>query len=94
MSNELDEINVIIQKIMSKKCTHCGSYNTELKVSGNVGYAFAQGARIVAGGAALVAGLFNHSAGHVAGHGVLKNTEDWGKDINRHHCCACGKDFI
>lgn len=79
---------------MSKKCTRCGSYNTELKVSGNIGYGLLQGARFVGAGVAyVVGGLFNHAAGHVAGHGVLRETEDWGEDIDRHHCCNCGKDF-
>ena len=82
---------------MSKKCPHCGSYNTELKVSGNIGYGLVQGARLLtAGVASMAVGLFNHTAGHAAGHSMLHNTESWGKSISRHHCCnpKCGKDFI
>lgn len=79
---------------MSKKCTHCGSYNTETKVSGNIGYGFVQVTRIAtAGGAAILGGLFGHAAGHAAGHSVMNNTKDWGENINKHHCCNCGKDF-
>ena len=79
---------------MSKCCPHCGHYNTELKISGNLGYAAVQGFRFAtAMTAASVVGIFNHSAGHAAGHSVIHNTESWGKDINRHHCCNCGKDF-
>lgn len=79
---------------MSKKCPRCGSYNTESKVSGNIGYGLVQGARYASAAAAYIAGgIFNHAAGHAAGHSVLHGTEDWGKDINRHHCCNCGKDF-
>lgn len=79
---------------MSKKCPHCGSYNTESKVSGNIGYGLVQGARFICAGAAYAAvGLFNRGAAHAAGHSVLHGTEDWGDDIDRHHCCKCGRDF-
>lgn len=79
---------------MSKQCPHCGSYNTESSISGNVGYGLTQVARFaVAGSAALIVGAFNHTAGHAAGHNIIHNTKDWGEDINRHHCCSCGKDF-
>ena len=79
---------------MSKKCPHCGSYNSESIVSGNIGYGLVQGARYISAGAAYVAvGLFNHGAAHAAGHSVLHGTEDWGDDIDRHHCCNCGRDF-
>ena len=79
---------------MSKKCPHCGSYNTESKVSGNIGYGLVQGARFICAGAAYAAvGLFNHGAAHAAGHSVLHGTEDWGDDIDRHYCCNCGRDF-
>ena len=82
---------------MSKKCPYCGSYNTELKVTGNVGYGLVQGARLfTAGVASMAVGLFNRSAAHSVGHVVLHNTERWGESIERHHCCnpGCGKDFI
>lgn len=79
---------------MSKQCPHCGHYNTESKISGNLGYVAVQGLRF---GAAMVAaaavGAFNRSAGHAAGHTVIHNTESWGNDIKRYHCCNCGKDF-
>ena len=74
---------------MSKKCPHCGSYNTELKISGNVGYGVVKGARIAAAGIAL-----GKYAGHTAGHSLLNSTKDWGEDMDHHHCCNCGKDFI
>ena len=80
---------------MSKQCPYCKSYNTELNVSGNVGYGLVQGARFAAAGIAGIAGgLFGHTVGHAAAHSVIHNTEDWGDDINRHHCCNCGRDFI
>lgn len=79
---------------MSKKCTHCGSYNTEAKVSGKIGYNVVQAVRIAtAGGAAIVGGFLGPSTAHAAGHSVMNNTKDWGEDINKHHCCNCGKDF-
>ena len=80
---------------MSRKCPHCGSYNTELKISGNGGYGVVKGARIAAAGIAHVAGgLFGKYVGNAAGHAVLNSTKDWGEGIDRHHCCNCGKDFI
>ncbi len=79
---------------MSKQCPHCGSYNTELKISGNIGIGLIQGARLAVAGATSVAvGVFNRSAGHAAGHAVLHNTENWGNDIKRYHCCSCKRDF-
>lgn len=76
---------------MSKQCPFCGHYNTELKVTGVVGYSALQGVRIFAAAAAsMVVGVFNHSAGH----SVIHNTEKWGEKIERHHCCNCGNDFI
>ena len=81
---------------MSKKCPYsdCGSYNTESKVSGNIGYGMVQVTRFASAGVAcIVGGLFGHAAGHAAGHGVLRETKDWGKDIKRYHCCNCGRDF-
>ena len=79
---------------MSKQSPHCGSYKTELKISGNVGFGVVQGARLaVAGVASIAVGAFNRSAGHAAGHSIIHNTKDWGKDIKRHHCCSCDKDF-
>lgn len=80
---------------MSKKCPYCGSYNTESKISGYIGYGVVKGARIAAAGIASIAGgLLNKHIGHAAGHSVLNNTKDWGESIDCHHCCNCGKDFI
>lgn len=79
---------------MSKQCPYCGSFNTESNVSGNIKYGLVQGVRFVtAATSGLTMGIFNHHLAHGAAHSVLHNTEQWGKNIDRHHCCNCGKDF-
>lgn len=77
---------------MSKKCPHCGSYNTELSVGNYAGRALLQiGRYALAIGAHMVGGLFGPSTGHAAGHSVLHNTELG--EFEGHHFCNCGKDF-
>lgn len=79
---------------MSKQCPNCGSYNTEHRVTGIVGYSAVQGARFVTAGVAAIAmGLFNRSTGPAAGTMVMRNTKDWGETIHRHYCCNCNKSF-
>ncbi len=80
---------------MSVRCKYCGlSHFTEPKISGNIGYGLVQSARYVgAGVACVIGGLFHHAAGHIAGHEVLKETKDWGNNINRYYCRLCKKDF-
>lgn len=79
---------------MSKKCTHCGSLNTELSLKGNVNWAARWIARgTVVGGVSFVAGIFNRYAAKGASRAMSMNTESWVKGIKRYHCCSCGKDF-
>lgn len=78
--------------VMSKKCPYCDSYNTEVAVENYVGRGLIHAGRLVlAEGIAVVVGIFNPKAGHMAGHAVLHNTEP-GK-FKGYHCCNCGKDF-
>lgn len=80
---------------MSKKCTHCGSYNTERSVMGTANFALRQAARLsVSAGAVFVVGCFNKTAAHGAGHAMLHNTENWVSGVKQFHCCECGNDFI
>jgi len=79
---------------MSKKCPHCGSYNTERSVGGTANYLARQTGRLVVSGtASLLVGIFNRSAGQGAGRAMLKNTENWVSGVDQFHCCNCGKDF-
>ena len=79
---------------MSKKCTNCGSYNTERSVKGTTNYFLRQTARFaVAGGASLVVGTLNKSAGQGVGRSILRNTERWASGVNQYYCCECGRDF-
>ena len=79
---------------MSKQCPYCKSYNTERSLGGTANYAVRQAGRLlVAGGTAMVVGLFNRSAGQGAGRAMLKNTENWVSGVDQFHCCNCGKDF-
>lgn len=79
---------------MSKKCPHCGHYNTELKISGNIEYVAVQAFRAaVVFGTTVTVGLLNKYAGHGASRAMLQNTKGWGDGINRYHCCNCGNDF-
>lgn len=79
---------------MSKKCTICGSYNTERSVRGTANYALRQAARFaVAGGMSMVVGVFNRAAGQGAGRAMLHNTENWVQGVNQYYCCHCHKDF-
>ncbi len=77
---------------MSKRCPHCGSYNTEISIRNYAARAIINSARYsVAVGVSLVASLFTPSAAHAAGHGILHETDPG--ELNGHHCCNCGKDF-
>lgn len=77
---------------MSKKCPHCGSYNTEISIGNYAGRTLLNAGRYaLAVGAAMVAGVINPTVGHAAGHSVLHDTDPG--DLKGHHCCNCGKDF-
>ena len=79
---------------MSKKCTYCGSYNTERSVGGTANYAMRQAGRLlVSGVTSMAVGIFNRSAGQGAGRAMLKNTENWVSGVDQFHCCECGRDF-
>lgn len=59
--------------IMSKKCSLCGSYNTERSVTGTANYALRQAGRfVIAGGASVVVGIFNKYAGRGVASGVWR----------------------
>lgn len=79
---------------MSKKCSECGSYNTERSISGTANYAIRQTGRfVIAGTASFVVGIFNKYAGRGVGSGVLRNTENWINGVNQYYCCNCHKNF-
>ena len=77
---------------MSKQCPYCGSWNTEVVVGNYVGRGLVNTGRFaLAAGAAMVVGLFNHTAGHAAGHAVMHNTDPG--EFHGHRCCECGREF-
>lgn len=77
---------------MSKKCPYCGSYNTEVSVSRQVGRCLLNiGRCALAIGANVCASAFNPSAGHAASHSVWRGTDPG--DLKGHKCCNCGKYF-
>jgi len=79
---------------MSKKCSHCGSYNTERSITGTANYVFRQTGRfVIAGGASIVVGIFNKYAGRGVGSGVLRNTESWISGVDQYYCCDCKNKF-
>lgn len=79
---------------MSKQCPHCKSYNTEFSVGGNVEYAAKTAGRILACGAAFIAGnLLGPVPGMAAGVAAAKGSEEWTKGAKHYHCCNCGRDF-
>lgn len=74
------------------KCPYCGSYDTDPVIINYVGRgALHAGRFLLAGGAALVGGLFGHNIGHMAGHSVLENTKPG--DFKGHRCNKCKKEF-
>lgn len=77
---------------MSKKCPHCGSYNTEISITNYTERAVVNTGRfVVAAAAALAVGLVDRNhASHVGVH--TYNSMDPG-ELQGHHCCNCDKDF-
>lgn len=79
---------------MSKKCSLCGSYNTERSIGGTANYALRQAGRLaIAGGASMVVSIFNKYAGRGVGGEVLKNTERWVSGVKQYYCCECKQCF-
>ena len=79
---------------MSKQCTKCGHYNTELRVLGTSGYVLCQTSRLtLAAGAAVIAGLFNPSYSHLAAHKMMDDTKEWASDIKLYYCNHCKRCF-
>ena len=77
---------------MSKKCPYCGSYNTEISIGNYAKRGLLNTGRIaIAAGAAMVVGVFNHTAGHAAAHSILHSPDPG--ELKGYHCCVCGKDF-
>ena len=77
---------------MSKRCPYCGSYNTEVAVLNYAGRFLVNTGRVaLTAGAAIVGGLFNHAAGHVAAHNTWEKTDPG--ELKGYHCCNCNKDF-
>ena len=77
---------------MSKKCPHCGSYNTEVAIGNYVGRGIINvGRAALTLGAYVVGGLAGPTTGKTFGYGTWKNTDPG--EFEGHHCCNCGKDF-
>lgn len=77
---------------MSKKCPHCGSYNTEAAIGNYVGRGLIHiGRGLLAAGAMTVGSIGGPTTGKAAGYTVWKNTEPGA--FHGHRCCNCGKEF-
>lgn len=80
---------------MSRQCSYCKHYNTELNVFENVEFAVAglcEGATIVGG--FILGGLICGPFGAMKGSEEAKRvSQDFTKGIKRYHCNNCGRDF-
>lgn len=77
---------------MSKKCIHCGSYNTEIAVGNCVERAVVNTGRIMLSlGAGLIGSVFNPNMGGAYAAKTWEGTKQ--EKLRKHHCCTCGKDF-
>ena len=79
---------------MSKQCTICGHYNTELRVLGTSGYVLCQTGRLaLATGVAIIAGSIHPTGGHVLAHKMMESTKKWTSDIKLYYCNNCNNCF-
>ena len=80
---------------MSYPCTHCGNYNTELRVLGSLEFAakgVAKGAAVLGG--AIGGGVILGKIGALyCGTMAYRSTTHWTKGVLTHHCNACGCNF-
>lgn len=77
---------------MSKRCTHCGSYNTEISIKKYAARSVINiGRYAIAAGGSIIAHAFSPSASHAAGHTILHETDPG--DLKGHYCRNCGKYF-
>lgn len=80
---------------MSKRCPHCGHYNTELYTKGCVEFATKAVARgVVIYGASAIAGLFGGpTTSKGASWAMSQNTKNWTENVDLHYCCNCKRTF-
>ncbi len=79
---------------MSKRCPHCGHYNTELYTKGCVEYASKAAARgTVILGVSTIASLFGPGSAKSAGMAMVQNTKSWTENVHRHYCNNCKRTF-
>lgn len=78
---------------MSKKCPHCGSYNTEYAIGNWVKRGFINAGRLVlTAGAGMIGSLSSPNNGKVFSYQVWKNTAP-SEFFDGYHCCNCKRDF-
>ena len=78
---------------MSKKCPHCGSYNTETAVGNWIERGVINAGRgVVSAGAGVIMSIFHPSMGSAAAAKTWQNTKP-SEQFKGYHCCNCGKDF-
>jgi hypothetical protein len=76
---------------MSRKCTHCGSYNTDRIVINSIGKGVVEIGRTVIGVAATLGSeLLSRGTGKITGRKVEEATR---VNIKCFHCNDCGNDF-
>lgn len=77
---------------MSKKCPHCGSYNTETAISNYVSRgALNAGRAVLALTAGLAATIISPNHGGPTASEVYKKTNPG--EFKGYRCCECGKEF-
>ena len=90
-----DITNFLNITVMSQRCIHCGHYNTEYSILGNLEYVakgLARGTTVIGG--ALGGGIFMGKIGaFYAGKVAYDATKNWTNSVHRYHCNACGQDF-
>lgn len=78
---------------MSKKCPHCGSYNTETAVINWVGRGLLHAGRLaLSAGAGIVGSIGGPNTGKIAAYQTWRNTEPT-TAFEGYRCCECGKEF-
>lgn len=77
---------------MSKRCTHCGSYNTEVAIGNHISRGFINtGRAVLSVSGALVTSVISPSTASAMGAHIWRNTTPG--EFNGHYCCSCGKEF-
>lgn len=77
---------------MSKRCTHCGSYNTEVAFGNHVSRGIINAGRATLSlSGAIAMSVICPTTATSMGVQIWKNTTPG--EFKGHYCCSCGKEF-